>query len=57
MSDEKKKKGFWSWLGFGKKEDVEQTATTEEKVAEKANVQPEEITEQAVSSEQDFAKK
>ncbi len=56
MSDEKKKKGFWSWLGFGKKEDVEQTATTEEKVAEKANVQPEEITEQAVSSEQDFAK-
>ncbi|VTU09085.1 signal recognition particle-docking protein FtsY [Actinobacillus indolicus] len=56
MSDEKKKKGFWSWLGFGKKEDVEQTATTEEKVAEKADAQPEEITEQAVSSEQDFAK-
>ncbi len=52
MSDEKKKKGFWSWLGFGKKEDVEQTETTEEKVEEKA----EEITEQAVSSEQDFAK-
>ncbi|MCT8556765.1 signal recognition particle-docking protein FtsY [Glaesserella parasuis] len=56
MSDEKKKKGFWSWLGFGKKEGVEQTATTEEKVAEKADAQPEEITEQAVSSEQDFAK-
>ncbi|MWQ50303.1 signal recognition particle-docking protein FtsY [Glaesserella parasuis] len=56
MSDEKKKKGFWSWLGFGKKEGVEQTATTEEKVAEKAEVQPEEITERAVSSEQDFAK-
>lgn len=56
MSDEKKKKGFWSWLGFGKKEDVEQAATTEEKVAEKAEAQPEEITEQAVSSEQDFAK-
>ena len=56
MSDEKKKKGFWSWLGFGKKEDVEQTATTEEKVAEKAEVQPAEITEQVVSSEQDFAK-
>lgn len=56
MSDEKKKKGFWSWLGFGKKEDVEQTTTTEEKVAEKADAQPEEITEQAVSSEQDFAK-
>ncbi|MWP86235.1 signal recognition particle-docking protein FtsY [Glaesserella parasuis] len=56
MSDEKKKKGFWSWLGFGKKEDVEQTETTEEKVEEKAEVQPEEITERAVSSEQDFAK-
>ncbi len=56
MSDEKKKKGFWSWLGFGKKEDVEQTETTEEKVEEKADAQPEEITEQAVSSEQDFAK-
>ncbi|MDP0382953.1 signal recognition particle-docking protein FtsY [Glaesserella parasuis] len=56
MSDEKKKKGFWSWLGFGKKEGVEQTATTEEKVAEKADAQPEEITEQAVSSERDFAK-
>ncbi|MDG6447757.1 signal recognition particle-docking protein FtsY [Glaesserella parasuis] len=56
MSDEKKKKGFWSWLGFVKKEGVEQTATTEEKVAEKADAQPEEITEQAVSSEQDFAK-
>lgn len=56
MSDEKKKKGFWSWLGFGKKEDVEQTGTTEEKVEEKADAQPEEITEQAVSSEQDFAK-
>ncbi|MCT8574827.1 signal recognition particle-docking protein FtsY [Glaesserella parasuis] len=56
MSDEKKKKGFWSWLGFGKKEGVEQTATTEEKVAEKADAQPEEITEQAVSSEQDFTK-
>lgn len=56
MSDEKKKKGFWSWLGFGKKEGVEQTATTEEKVEEKAEVQPEEITERAVSSEQDFAK-
>ncbi|MCT8553568.1 signal recognition particle-docking protein FtsY [Glaesserella parasuis] len=56
MSDEKKKKGFWSWLGFGKKEGVEQMATTEEKVAEKADAQPEEITEQAVSSEQDFAK-
>lgn len=56
MSDEKKKKGFWSWLGFGKKEDVEQTEVTEEKVEEKAEVQPEEITERAVSSEQDFAK-
>ncbi|MDO9886650.1 signal recognition particle-docking protein FtsY [Glaesserella parasuis] len=56
MSDEKKKKGFWSWLGFGKKEDVEQTETTEEKVEEKAEVQPEEITERAVSSERDFAK-
>ncbi|MEE3690440.1 signal recognition particle-docking protein FtsY [Glaesserella parasuis] len=56
MSDEKKKKGFWSWLGFGKKEGVEQTATTEEKVAEKAEVQPEEITERAVSSKQYFAK-
>ncbi|ACL33355.1 signal recognition particle-docking protein FtsY [Glaesserella parasuis] len=56
MSDEKKKKGFWSWLGFGKKEDVEQTEATEEKVEEKADAQPEEITEQAVSSEQDFAK-
>lgn len=56
MSDEKKKKGFWSWLGFGKKEDVEQTEATEEKVEEKAEVQPEEITERAVSSEQDFAK-
>ncbi|MCT8663651.1 signal recognition particle-docking protein FtsY [Glaesserella parasuis] len=56
MSDEKKKKGFWSWLGFGKKEGVEQTATTEEKVEEKAEVQPEEITERAVSSKQYFAK-
>ncbi|MDG6352584.1 signal recognition particle-docking protein FtsY [Glaesserella parasuis] len=56
MSDEKKKKGFWSWLGFGKKEGVEQTATTEEKVAEKADAQPEEITERAVSSKQYFAK-
>ncbi|QEM88813.1 signal recognition particle-docking protein FtsY [Glaesserella parasuis] len=56
MSDEKKKKGFWSWLGFGKKEDVEQTETTEEKVEEKAEVQPEEITERAVSSKQYFAK-
>ncbi|MCT8832452.1 signal recognition particle-docking protein FtsY [Glaesserella parasuis] len=56
MSDEKKKKGFWSWLGFGKKEDVEQTGTTEEKVEEKAEVQPEEITERAVSSKQYFAK-
>ncbi|QBQ63538.1 signal recognition particle-docking protein FtsY [Actinobacillus indolicus] len=56
MSDEKKKKGFWSWLGFGKKEEVEQTEATEEKVEEKAEVQPEEITEQAVSSEQGFAK-
>lgn len=56
MSDEKKKKGFWSWLGFGKKEDVEQTEATEEKVEEKTEVQPEEITEQAVSSEQNFAK-
>lgn len=56
MSDEKKKKGFWSWLGFGKKEDVEQTEATEEKIEEKAEVQPEEITERAVSSEQDFAK-
>ncbi|MDG6453269.1 signal recognition particle-docking protein FtsY [Glaesserella parasuis] len=56
MSDEKKKKGFWSWLGFGKKEDVEQTEATEEKVEEKAEVQPEEITERAVSSKQYFAK-
>ncbi|MDG6274766.1 signal recognition particle-docking protein FtsY [Glaesserella parasuis] len=56
MSDEKKKKGFWSWLGFGKKEDVEQTETIEEKVEEKAEVQPEEITERAVSSKQYFAK-
>lgn len=56
MSDEKKKKGFWSWLGFGKKEEVEQTEATEEKVEEKTEIQPEEITEQAVSSEQNFAK-
>lgn len=56
MSDEKKKKGFWSWLGFGKKEEVEQTEATEEKVEENAETQPEEITEQAVSSEQNFEK-
>ncbi|QIM63835.1 signal recognition particle-docking protein FtsY [Pasteurellaceae bacterium Orientalotternb1] len=40
MADEKKKKGFWSWLGFGKKDEPE--AKKEES--------------QAVSSEENFAK-
>ncbi|AUI66920.1 MULTISPECIES: signal recognition particle-docking protein FtsY [Glaesserella] len=58
MAEENKKKGFWSWLGFGKKEEA--TETTEEKVEEnieeKAEEQVAEPTEQAVSFEQDFAK-
>lgn len=44
MADEKKK-GFWSWLGFGKKEEAEQPQDTVETAQE-----------QAVSSEQEIAK-
>ncbi|MGY4674035.1 signal recognition particle-docking protein FtsY [Ursidibacter arcticus] len=42
MADEKKKKGFWSWLGFGKKEETEQPQ-------EPQQAEPEENLEQTSS--------
>ncbi|MCK3655155.1 signal recognition particle-docking protein FtsY [Pasteurellaceae bacterium Macca] len=47
MAEEKKKKGFWSWLGFGKKE-AEETLDTPTET-------PEEAPEQAVEFEAEFA--
>ena len=47
MADEKKKKGFWSWLGFGKKEETETTPITEtEQPQEPQQAEPEENLEQ-----------
>ncbi|KAE9540140.1 signal recognition particle-docking protein FtsY [Ursidibacter maritimus] len=61
MADEKKKKGFWSWLGFGKKEETETTPVTEtEQSQEPQQAEPEENVElassQAVTSSSEFAK-
>lgn len=57
MAEEKKKKGFWSWLGFGKKAETAeepQGETPAESVAEAAaEVEPQ---QQAVGSDENFAK-
>ncbi|MDH2998530.1 signal recognition particle-docking protein FtsY [Pasteurellaceae bacterium LFhippo2] len=47
MSEEKKKKGFWSWLGFGKKEEEKQEVVQENK--------PEEVSDNKIESEQSQA--
>ncbi|MGX3066080.1 signal recognition particle-docking protein FtsY [Ursidibacter arcticus] len=50
MADEKKKKGFWSWLGFGKKEETETTPRAEtEQPQEPQQAEPEENLEQTSS--------
>ena len=50
MADEKKKKGFWSWLGFGKKEETETTPIAEtEQPQESQQAEPEENLEQTSS--------
>ncbi|WP_373767135.1 signal recognition particle-docking protein FtsY [Glaesserella sp.] len=52
MTDEKKKKGFWSWLGFGKKEQQETPSALQQEAEQTAD----ETNQQAVGSEQQIAK-
>ncbi|MDO4699051.1 MAG: signal recognition particle-docking protein FtsY, partial [Pasteurellaceae bacterium] len=59
---EEKKKGFWSWLGFGKKNEAEAQEAEQEAAVETISDEPQKPeepivpTEQAVSCEPDFAK-
>ncbi len=50
---EEKKKGFWSWLGLGKKEESEQLQTTQE--SNEIEPEVEIVEQQAVDSAQNFA--
>lgn len=50
---EEKKKGFWSWLGLGKKEESEQLQTTQE--SNEIEPKVEIVEQQAVDSAQNFA--
>ncbi|WP_373777948.1 signal recognition particle-docking protein FtsY [Glaesserella sp.] len=59
MTDEKKKKGFWSWLGFGKKEQQTEERQHEEPAADQVQAeQTQDVvdTQQAVGSEPQNAK-
>lgn len=50
---EENKKGFWSWLGLGKKEESEQLQTTQE--SNEIEQEVEIVEQQVVDSEQNFA--
>ena len=56
MADEKKKKGFWSWLGFGKKDEQpeEKVENTEVQLEEQQKAeQPSEVIENVQSIEEE----
>lgn len=56
MADEKKKKGFWSWLGFGKKDEQpeEKVENTEVQLEEQQQAeQPSEVIENVQSVEEE----
>ncbi|OOH91474.1 signal recognition particle-docking protein FtsY [Pasteurellaceae bacterium 15-036681] len=55
MSEEKKKKGFWSWLGFGKKEEEKQEIKQESEQPENISPVESEVEKQAVDLEQNVA--
>ncbi|MGX2970125.1 signal recognition particle-docking protein FtsY [Ursidibacter sp. B-7004-1] len=62
MAEEKKKKGFWSWLGFGKKEEAETTADIEqteqsEQTEPVAQIEQQEVTSSSELPDSEIAKK